>query len=146
MRIDSPKGKKSDLQGTFTGRFIGIADTASFMTSADFGRSLDQAIDDPGNAGVIEKLRASGRLIVSGGIRITTGSVELDSGSVRIEKAILEYLDDEDALQFRFIGEIPPMPPPPSGSPVPPSPTPPSPSTFNLGSDFSIDYYRDGRY
>lgn len=123
MRIDSPSSVKSWLKGNFEGRFKGYlegsADSAFYATSASYAREagtintpefvniLDKAIDDPQYDSVFDKLRASGKLIVSGGIRIREGNVEIDSGSLRIRKVILEYLDEEEALQFRFIGAIP---------------------------------------
>lgn len=149
------------------------ATTASYMTSEDFGVALNDALDDPNNADVFEKLKRSGKLIVNGGIRVVKGDVEIDTGSLRIKKAIIEYLDDEDALQFKFVngsdippvpsGSVdpePPCPPPPPHPwpwpwppfpPVPPPPPPfppvppepPRPKTLNGP---SIDYFREGRY
>ena len=182
MRIDSPTGANSWLQGNFKGRFKGhlegtadsayyatsasYALTASAMNSKDFGKALDKALDDPANVGIFEKLRATGRLIVSGGILVESGNVEIESGSLRIGRAIAEYLPDEDALQFRF-GSLNPDPEPtppeptpePTGScpccccchsgscpfippPPPPDwPTPPAPSSCSHYSP-SIDYYK----
>lgn len=135
MRIDSPTGANSWLQGNFKGRFKGhlegtadsafyatsasYALTASAMNSADFGKALDKALDDPANREIFEKLKNTGRLTVSGGIYVETGDVEIESGSLRIGRAIAEYLPDEDALQFRF-GSLDPTPgPDPEPEPEP---------------------------
>lgn len=134
MRIDSPTGVNSWLQGKFKGTFKGnlegvaqqavcagsatFAATASYMKSEDFGKNLDAALDDPANASIFEKLKKTGRLSVNGGILVETGDVEIESGSLRIGRAIAEYLPVEDALQFRF-GSLDPTPEPepePTGS------------------------------
>lgn len=134
MRIDSPTGANSWLQGNFKGRFQGnlegiaqqamyagsasYAATASYMSSVDFGKNLDAALDDPNNASIFEKLKKTGKLIVSGGILVESGHVEIESGSLRIGRAIAEYLPNEDVLQFRF-GSLNPDPEPepePTGS------------------------------
>lgn len=127
MRIDSPTGANSWLQGNFKGRFKGhlegtadsayyatsasYALTASYMNSTDFGKALDKALDDPANESIFEKLKKTGRLTVNGGIYVETGDVEIESGSLRIGRAIAEYLPDEDALRFRF-GSLDPDPEP----------------------------------
>ena len=150
------------------------AETASYMTSEKFGVALNDALDDPNNADIFEKLKRSGRLVVKGGIRVVQGNVEVDSGSIRIKKVVMEYVDDEDALRFKFIngsdippvptGSIdpdpePPCPPPPPypwpWPPVPPVPPPPyppyppyppePPKPKTLNGP-SIDYFREGRY
>lgn len=127
MRIDSPTGANSWLQGNFKGRFKGhlegtadsayyatsasYALTGSYMNSEDFGKALDRALDDPRNESVFEKLKRTGKLIVKDGILVETGNVEIESGSLRIGRAIAEYLPDEDALRFRF-GNLDPDPEP----------------------------------
>ena len=183
MRIDSPTGANSWLQGNFKGKFKGYLEgtadkayyagsasyalTASYMSSTDFGKVLDKAIDDPANKDVFEKLKKTGKLIVSGGILVESGHVEIESGSLRIGRAIAEYLPTEDALQFRFGTLDPPEPEPepepePTGShcpcdhcpwsgscpffppfppPPPPGPCPPPPPPCGKHYSPSIDYY-----
>jgi hypothetical protein len=199
MRIDSATGVKAWLIGKFSGSFKGYlrgtadsasyvesaataesasyslstsyAETASYIPSENFGVVLNDALDDPKNKDVFERLKSSGRLVVNGGIRVVSGSVELDTGSLRIRRVVLEYDDLEEALGFKFIsgGEIPPVP---TGSikPVPPEPEPPvppcpppypwprppvppfppyppvPPKPVGSTSSISVDYYRDGRY
>jgi hypothetical protein len=185
MRIDSPTGANSWLQGNFKGRFKGnlegiaqqamyagsasYAATASYMSSVDFGKNLDAALDDPNNASIFEKLKKSGKLIVSGGILVESGHVEIESGSLRIGRAIAEYLPNEDVLQFRF-GSLDPEPSPepepepepePTGScdccckcpwrgccpfkppfpPPPPGPMPPTPPPCGKTYSPSIDQF-----
>ena len=134
MRIDSPTGANSWLEGNFKGKFKGhlqgqadsafyavsasYALTASTMGSEDFGKALNTALDDPANTEIFERLREIGRLHVTGGIYVEHGNVEIESGSLRIGRAIAEYLPDEDALQFRF-GSLDPEP-----GPEPPEPEP----------------------
>lgn len=160
MRIDSETGVKAWLIGKFSGSFKGHlrgtadtasyavsasvaetasyalltpnAETASYIPSENFGVALNDALDDPKNEDVFERLKSSGRLVVNGGIRVVSGNVEIDTGSIRIRRVVLEYLDDEEALGFKFISnsEITPVP---SGSiqPVPPEPpVPPCPPPY----------------
>lgn len=144
MRIDNPNSVKAWLEGRFKGEFKGnlegtasyalyalsasYADTASYLTPEGFSASLNDALNDPNYSDVFDRLKQSGKLTVWGGIRVVTGSVEIDTGSLRIRKVVLEYLDDESALGFKFLSdsEIPPVP---SGSidPEPPCPPPPCP-------------------
>lgn len=91
--------------------------------------AISTALDDPRYADVFERLRSQGRLIVKNGIRVVSGSVGIDTGSLRIRRVVLEYLDDEEALGFKFISnsDIPPVPPLPPDPPYPPGPWPPGP-------------------
>ena len=152
MRIDSPTSVRAWLEGKFRGEFQGnlegtasyayyalsasYANTASYLTSEGFSASLNDALNDPNNESVFERLKSSGRLVVNGGIRVVSGNVEIDTGSLRIRKVVLQYLDDENALGFKFLSdsEIPPLPDTgstPTGSPEPPTPpTPPPPPPY----------------
>lgn len=150
MRIDSPTGTKAWLVGKFSGSFKGHlegeaefarhscqAATASFMDQDDFNESLKNALEDPSSQEIIDRLIHRGKLVVVGGVRVTTGSVEIDSGSLRIKRVKLVYDEDEDALQFKFLGSdpepeppippgpVPPVPPVPPYPPYPPFPPPP---------------------
>lgn len=117
------------------------AERATYATSSFYAHSasnveprgvvsaISSALDDPRYADVFERLRAQGRLIVRNGIRVVSGSVGIDTGSLRIRRVVLEYLDDEEALGFKFISnsDIPPVPPFPPDPPIPPGPYPPGP-------------------
>lgn len=105
------------------------AETASYMESKDFGKSLDEAVDDPDNCKIFNKLFRKSRLNVFGGIRVLTGSVEIDSGSLRIGRAQLDYESEDEGLRVSFVGSDPPgpFPPPPCPDCPPPCPPPPPP-------------------
>lgn len=139
------------------------AASASTVETEGVMTAVSSALDDPKYTDVFERLRSQGRLIVRRGIRVVDGGVGIDTGSLRIRKVVLEYLDNEEALGFKFISDseippIPPLPPEPPYPPFPPCPPPPCPpppcpdcpppppEPKKKKFDPSIDYFRAGRY
>lgn len=146
------------------------AHSASNVEPKGVVSAISAALENPEYSDVFERLRSKGRLIVKNGIRVVSGSVGIDTGSLRIRRVVLEFLDDEEALGFKFISnsEIPPIPPlppdppcPPPGPwpppPPPPGPWPPPPPPWppfpppkppkpSVSYGPSIDYARAGAY